>query len=239
MPSSRPAAYEPARIHPAGSQFVVYHWTRGDRAGVCNMTPTDTPAQRAKRAPGLWVATIVLLTFAVAGRVIFNSLASPCPPSKLPPVSVADGGVGHVTGSTTRVRNRRRNRGGDRRTIFPSPRWPFRCSGPGRHLHGHRPAKSSSWIAQHVALVVVTADVRELSDPAFRRARTKFLNPIAIKIITRVMGLLLVMCRPIMLNALQELKPDHGSRMPWPHLPCCGLDRDRLALWLWPRDRRD
>ena len=173
------------------------------------MTPTDTPAQRAKRARlACVVATIVLLTFAVAGRVIFKFLGLTMPAFQIAASIV----LLMVAAQRSRVRetDEETEAGTGKDDISITPLAIPLLAGPGAISTVIVLQNQARGIAQHAALFVVVTAVMFASYLILRFAAhgTKFLNPIAIKIITRVMGLLLAaVAVQFMLNALQELKP--------------------------------
>jgi len=178
------------------------------------MTPTDTPAQRAKRARlACVVATIVLLTFAVAGRVIFKFLGLTMPAFQIAAsIVLLMGALDMLQAQRSRVRetDEETEAGTGKDDISITPLAIPLLAGPGAISTVIVLQNQARGIAQHAALFVVVTAVMFASYLILRFAAhgTKFLNPIAIKIITRVMGLLLAaVAVQFMLNALQELKP--------------------------------
>ena len=178
------------------------------------MTPTDTPAQRAKRARlACVVATIVLLTFAVAGRVIFKFLGLTMPAFQIAAsIVLLMVALDMLQAQRSRVRetDEETEAGTGKDDISITPLAIPLLAGPGAISTVIVLQNQARGIAQHAALFVVVTAVMFASYLILRFAAhgTKFLNPIAIKIITRVMGLLLAaVAVQFMLNALQELKP--------------------------------
>ncbi|HPY29244.1 MAG TPA: MarC family protein [Verrucomicrobiota bacterium] len=178
------------------------------------MTPTDTPAQRAKRARlACVVATIVLLTFAVAGRVIFKFLGLTMPAFQIAAsIVLLMVALDMLQAQRSRVRetDEETEAGTGKDDISITPLAIPLLAGPGAISTVIVLQNQARGIAQHAALFVVVTAVMFASYLILRFAAhgTKFLNPIAIKIIMRVMGLLLAaVAVQFMLNALQELKP--------------------------------
>lgn len=178
------------------------------------MTPTDTPAQRAKRARlACVVATIVLLTFALAGRVIFKFLGLTMPAFQIAAsIVLLMVALDMLQAQRSRVRetDEETEAGTGKDDISITPLAIPLLAGPGAISTVIVLQNQARGIAQHAALFVVVTAVMFASYLILRFAAhgTKFLNPIAIKIITRVMGLLLAaVAVQFMLNALQELKP--------------------------------
>lgn len=178
------------------------------------MTPTDTPTQRAKMARlACLVATIVLLTFAIAGRFIFKFLGVTMPAFQIAAsIVLLIVALDMLQAQRSRVRetDEETEAGAGKHDISITPLAIPLLAGPGAISTAILLQNQARGLAQHVALYAVIVGVMFASYLILRFAShgTKFLNPIAMKIISRVMGLLLAaVAIQFMLNALKELKP--------------------------------
>ena len=195
-----------------GSLFVIVDPLATVPAFVA-MTPRETPEQRAKMA-GLvcLVATIVLLTFAVAGKYIFRFLGITMPAfqiaASLVLLMVA---LDMLRAQRSRVQetNEETLAGTEKTDIAITPLAIPMLAGPGAISTAIVLQDKAHGVPQHVALWVVIGGVMLASYLIFRLAShgTRFLNPIAMKIVTRIMGLLLAaVAVQFMIGALPELK---------------------------------
>jgi len=195
-----------------GSLFVIVDPLATVPAFVA-MTPRETPEQRAKMA-GLacLVATIVLLTFAVAGKYIFRFLGITMPAFQLAAslvlLMVA---LDMLRAQRSRVQetNEETLAGTEKTDIAITPLAIPMLAGPGAISTAIVLQDKAHGAPQYVALWVVIGGVMLASYLVFRLAShgTRFLNPIAMKIVTRIMGLLLAaVAVQFMIGALPELK---------------------------------
>ncbi len=196
-----------------GSLFVIVDPVATAPAFLA-MTPSDTPAQRAKMARlACGVAAIVLLTFAIAGKYIFKFLGITMPAFQIAAsivlLSVA---LDMLQAQRSRVQetNEETEAGAGKTDISITPLAIPLLAGPGAISTGILLQNQARGVSQHVALYVVIVAVMFVSYVILRFAShsTRFLNPIAMKIISRIMGLLLAaVAIEFVLKALKELKP--------------------------------
>lgn len=196
-----------------GSLFVIVDPVATAPAFLA-MTPTDTSDQRARMARlACVVATIVLLTFAIAGKYIFRFLGITMPAFQIAASIVL------LTVALDMLRAQRsRVQETDEETLAAAGKTDISITplaipllaGPGAISTGILLQNQARGIPQHIALYVVICAVMFVSYLILRFAShsTRFLSPIAMKIISRIMGLLLAaVAIQFMLNALKELRP--------------------------------
>ena len=177
------------------------------------MTPTDTPEQR-KHMAGLscCVATGVLLVFAVMGKWIFKFLGI------TPPAFQMAGSMVLLIVAVDMLRAKRSavqetvaetNAGIHKADIAIAPLAVPMLSGPGAITTVILLHDRAANFGQQVALYLCIGGVMTVCYVILRLSATgaKWLGPIALKIITRLMGLMLAaVAFQFIFNALKELK---------------------------------
>ena len=179
------------------------------------MTPQDTPEQRSKMA-GLacFVMVIVLLTFAVAGEIIFKFFGITMPAFQIAAsIVLLIVALDMLQAQRSRVQEttEETSAGAEKADIAITPLAIPMLAGPGAISTVILLQSQAVGIAKHVALYASVVAVSLVSYLIFRiSARgARWLNPIAIKIITRIMGLLLAaVAIQFLINALKGLKAD-------------------------------
>ena len=197
----------------AGSMFVIVDPVATVPAFLA-MTPTDSSAQRAKMARlACVVSTIVLLTFAIAGTYIFRFLGITMPAFQIAAsIVLLIVALDMLRAQRSRVQETDEETvaGAEKTDIAITPLAVPMLAGPGAISTAILLHNQANGIVQRVALYVVIVVIMLVSYLILRFAAhgTRFLNPIAMKIISRIMGLLLAaVAIQFMLNALKELKP--------------------------------
>jgi multiple antibiotic resistance protein len=177
------------------------------------MTPTDTPAQRLRMARLACVVMAgVLLTFALAGQVIFSSLGITIPSFQMAgSVILLLIALDMLRAQRSRVQETPEETfaGAEKEDIAITPLAVPMLAGPGAIstvilLY----SRAENW-KQHVALLacilVVGAVTYVILAVSARGA--KWLSPIALRLITRIMGMLLAaIAMQFLINALKELR---------------------------------
>lgn len=177
------------------------------------ITPTDTPEQRIRMARlACAVATGVLLVFAVLGEWIFKFLGITQPAFQLA------GSMVLLIVAVDMLRAKRSavqetvaetNAAVHKADIAVAPLAVPMLSGPGAITTVILLHKKAANFGQQVALYLCIAAVMLACYVILRLSATgaKWLGPIALKIITRLMGLMLAaVAFQFMINALKELK---------------------------------
>jgi multiple antibiotic resistance protein len=197
----------------AGSMFVIVDPVATVPAFLA-MTPTDSSAQRAKMARlACVVSTIVLLTFAIAGTYIFRFLGITMPAFQIAAsIVLLIVALDMLRAQRSRVQETDEETvaGAEKTDIAITPLAVPMLAGPGAISTAILLHNQANGIVQRVALYVVIVVIMLASYLILRFAShgRRFLNPIAMKIISRIMGLLLAaVAIQFMLNALKELKP--------------------------------
>jgi multiple antibiotic resistance protein len=178
------------------------------------MTPNDTPEDRTKMA-GLacWVMAGVLIAFAAAGRYIFKFLGITMPAFQLAAsVVLLLVALDMLRAQRSRVQetSEETEAGARKADIAITPLAMPMLAGPGAISTALLLHNQAANIVQRLGLYVAIALVSLASYVILRVAAksTKLLNPIAMNIATRIMGLLLAaVAIQFMLNALKELSP--------------------------------
>jgi multiple antibiotic resistance protein len=178
------------------------------------MTPNDTPEDRTKMA-GLacWVMAGVLIAFAAAGRYIFKFLGITMPAFQLAAsVVLLLVALDMLRAQRSRVQetSEETEAGARKADIAITPLAMPMLAGPGAISTALLLHNQAANIVQRLGLYVAIALVSVASYVILRVAAksTKLLNPIAMNIATRIMGLLLAaVAIQFMLNALKELSP--------------------------------
>lgn len=195
-----------------GSLFVIVDPLASVPAFIA-MTPQDTPAQRARMARlACFVAAIVLLTFAIAGQYIFRFLGITMPAFQIAAsIVLLIVALDMLRAQRSRVQetNEETVAGAEKTDIAITPLAIPMLAGPGAISTAIVLQSKAQGVPQHIALCAVICAVAFASYVIFRLAShgTRFLNPIAMKIVTRIMGLLLAaVAVQFMISALPELK---------------------------------
>ena len=196
----------------AGSMFVIVDPVATVPSFLA-MTPTDTFEQRAKMARlACVVATIVLLIFAIAGKYIFRFLGITMPAFQIAAsIVLLIVALDMLRAQRSRVQetNEETVAGAEKTDIAITPLAIPMLAGPGAISTAILLQNQARGVVQHIALYVVIGGVMFASYLILRFAShgTRFLNPIAMKIISRVMGLLLAaVAIQFMLKAIKELR---------------------------------
>ena len=180
--------------------------------GFLAMTPTDTPAQRegmARLASAVMAG--VLLTFALSGQLIFNFLGITLPAFQIAgSIVLMLVALDMLRGQRSRVQETREetDAGAAKADIAITPLAIPMLSGPGAIstviLLRNQAEGASQLIALCAGVVGVSAAAYVILRVSARGAQ--WLNPIALKLTTRIMGLLLAaVAAQFMVNALREL----------------------------------
>lgn len=177
------------------------------------MTPTDTAEQRVRMARlACWVTAGVLLTFAVTGRWVFQIFGITLPAFQIAAsIVLLLVALDMLRAQRSRVQetHEETRAGREKEDVAITPLAIPMLAGPGAISTVILLQSRAQGIEQHAALglciVVVAAATYVILRLATRGAQ--WLTPIAIKIASRIMGLLLAaLAIQFMLNALIELK---------------------------------
>lgn len=179
------------------------------------MTPNDTPEQRIRMARlACFVMALVLLLFAVAGQAIFRFLGITMPAFQIAAsIVLLVVALDMLRAQRSRVQetSEETHAGVEKTDIAITPLAFPMLAGPGAISTAILLQNQAQGFAQHVALYLVIAGVACVSFVIFRFAAqgAKWLNPIALKIITRIMGLLLAsLAIQFLINGFKALKSD-------------------------------
>jgi len=201
----------------AGSLFVIVDPVAAVPAFLA-MTPADTPAQRVKMARlACVVSAIVLLTFAIAGKHIFRFLGITMPAFQIAAsIVLLIVALDMLRAQRSRVQetNEETVAGAEKTDIAITPLAVPMLAGPGAISTAILLQNQARGLLQRGLLYLVILGVCLASYLILRFAAhgTRFLSPIAMKILSRIMGLLLAaVAIQFMLNALQELRPQLGG----------------------------
>jgi multiple antibiotic resistance protein len=177
------------------------------------MTPTDSPESRIKMARlACSVMAGVLLAFAVAGKWIFRFLGITMPAFQLAAsVVLLLIALDMLRAQRSRVQETSEETavGVAKEDIAVTPLAIPMLAGPGAISTAILLQNQAANIPQHIALYVCIVAVAVVSYVIFRISAhgAQWLNPIAMSIATRIMGLLLAaVAIQFTLNALVELK---------------------------------
>lgn len=179
------------------------------------MTPLDTPEQRIKMARlACWVMACVLLIFSVAGKLIFQFLGITLPAFQIAAsIILMLVALDMLRAQRSRVQETSEETAAaaEKADIAITPLAIPMLAGPGAISTVILLQNEANGVAQHVALYVCIIGV-SVASYAILRVATRgalWLNPIAMKITTRIMGLLLAaMAIQFLLNGIRELKGD-------------------------------
>ncbi len=182
------------------------------------MTPRDTPEERVRMARlACIVAAAVLVTFAVVGKWIFRYLGISVPAfqmaSSIVLLLVALDML-RARRSTVQETSEETHAGTEKEDIAITPLAVPMLAGPGAISTAillHNQAES---LEKKIALYVCVVAVCAVSFVVFKLAArgANWINPIAMRIFARVMGLLLAaVAFQFMINAVVELLKEHGT----------------------------
>jgi multiple antibiotic resistance protein len=179
------------------------------------MTPRDTPEQRIRMARlASIVMAAVLLIFAVAGKMIFKLLGITMPAFQIAAsIVLLIVALDMLKAQRSRVveTSEETSAGAEKSDIAITPLAVPMLAGPGAISTAIVLQSRAIDVAQHVALYVCIVAVAFASYLIFRvSARgAQWLNPIALKITTRVMGLLLAaVAAQFMINGLKAVRAE-------------------------------
>lgn len=177
-----------------------------------SMTPDDTPEDRQRMA-GLacTIAASVLTAFAIGGKWIFHYLSITMPAFQIAAsIVLLLVALDMLRAQRSRVQETREERteGANKTDIAITPLGIPMLAGPGAISTAIVLQTRAKDIPQHIALFGCIIAVMLVSYLILRVAArgARWLSPIALRIITRIMGLLLAaVAIQFMLNALQDL----------------------------------
>ena len=177
------------------------------------MTPNDTPEQRIRMARlACFVMAIVLLVFAIAGQLIFRLLGITMPAFQIAAsIVLLLVALDMLRAQRSRVQetHEETEAGAEKTDIAITPLAVPMLAGPGAISTSILLQNQAAGWAQHAALYAVIVVVAFASYLVLRFASqgARWLNPIAMRIITRVMGLLLAaVAMQFLINGLEALK---------------------------------
>lgn len=179
------------------------------------MTHSDTPAER-KRTAGLacLVMAGVLLAFAIAGKLIFKFLSITLPAFQIAAsIVLLLVALDMLRAQRSRVQETSEETEAalNKSDIAVTPLAIPMLAGPGAISTAILLQNQAATLAQHVALYFTIAGVAGVSYLILRFAArgARWLSPIAMRISSRIMGLLLAaVAIQFMLNALKELRAE-------------------------------
>jgi len=179
------------------------------------MTPQETPEQRSRIARlACMVMAGVLLLFAMAGQVIFRFLGITMPAFQIAAsIVLLIVALDMLRAQRSRVQetHEETSAGAERSDIAITPLAVPMLAGPGAISTVIVLQAQAADLAQRLALYAVIVAVAAVSYVTFHFAAkgSRWLNPIAMKIVTRIMGLLLAaVAVQFMVNALMTLKAE-------------------------------
>jgi len=179
------------------------------------MTPRDTPEQRIRMARlASMVMAAVLLIFAVAGKIIFKFLGITMPAFQIAAsIVLLIVALDMLRAQRSRVveTSEETNAGAEKADIAITPLAVPMLAGPGAISTAIVMQSRAADVPQHIALYGSIVAVSFISYVIFRVSAhgAKWLNPIAMKITTRIMGLLLAaVAVQFMINGLKAVRAD-------------------------------
>lgn len=179
------------------------------------MTPRDTPEQRIRMARlASFVMAGVLLVFAVAGKVIFKFLGITMPAFQIAAsIVLLIVALDMLRAQRSRVQetSEETHAGAEKADIAITPLAVPMLAGPGAISTAIVLQSRADGVAQHIALYACIVAVSAASFLIFRVSAhgAKWLNPILMKITTRIMGLLLAaVAIQFMINGLKGAKAE-------------------------------
>lgn len=177
------------------------------------MTPSDTAEQRTKMARlACVIAAVVLLVFALSGKLIFNLLGITLPAFQIAgSIVLLLVALDMLRGQRSRVQEtaEETNAGAAKEDIAITPLAVPMLAGPGAITTAVLLHNRADGFAQQTALCVCIVGVCLASYFVLSWAAhgARWLSPIAMKITTRIMGLLLAaVAVQFVLEALKDLK---------------------------------
>ncbi len=179
-----------------GSLFVIVDPVATVPAFLA-MTARDTPEQRIRMARlASWVMAGVLLVFAVAGKIIFRFLGITMPAFQIAAsIVLLIVALDMLRAQRSRVQetSEETHAGAEKADIAITPLAIPMLAGPGAISTAIVLQAQAVGVPQHIALYLCIAAVSVAAYFILRVSAhgAEWLNPIAIKIITRIMGLLL------------------------------------------------
>jgi len=179
------------------------------------MTPRDTPEQRIRMARlASFVMAGVLLVFAVAGKIIFKFLGITMPAFQIAAsIVLLVVALDMLRAQRSRVQETSEETlaGAEKADIAITPLAVPMLAGPGAISTAIVLQTKADGVTQHVALYGCILAVAVASYLILRAAAhgARWLNPIFMKIITRIMGLLLAaVAVQFMINGLKGVKAE-------------------------------
>jgi multiple antibiotic resistance protein len=179
------------------------------------MTPSDTPAQRIRTARLASVVMAgVLLLFALAGKIIFKFLGITMPAFQIAAsVVLLTVALDMLRAQRSRVQetSEETTAGAEKSDIAITPLAVPMLAGPGAISTAIVLQSQVVGVAQSVALCVCIVGVAFVSYLIFRISAhgARWLNSIATKVLTRIMGLLLAaVAVQFMINGLKGVRAD-------------------------------
>ncbi len=197
-----------------GSLFVIVDPIATVPAFIA-MTPRDTPEQRIRMARlASIVMAAVLLIFAVAGKIIFKFLGITMPAFQIAAsIVLLIVALDMLRAQRSRVveTSEETTAGAEKSDIAITPLAVPMLAGPGAISTAIVMQARAADLPQHVALYASIVAVSFVSYLIFRVSAhgAKWLNPIAMKITTRIMGLLLAaVAIQFMINGMKAVHND-------------------------------
>ena len=179
------------------------------------MTPRDTPEQRIRTARLACVVMAgVLLVFALAGKIIFKFLGITMPAFQIAAsIVLLIVALDMLRAQRSRVQetSEETNAGAEKSDIAITPLAVPMLAGPGAISTAIVLQSQAAGVAHSVALCVCIVGVAFVSYLIFRISAHggRWLSPIATKVLTRIMGLLLAaVAVQFMINGLKGVRSD-------------------------------
>jgi multiple antibiotic resistance protein len=197
-----------------GSLFVIVDPIATVPAFIA-MTPRDTPEHRVRMARlATIVMAIVLLVFAVAGKIIFKFLGITMPAFQIAAsIVLLIVALDMLRAQRSRVveTSEETTAGAEKADIAITPLAVPMLAGPGAISTAIVMQSRAADVPQHVALYASIVAVSFISYLIFRVSASgaKWLSPIAMKVTTRIMGLLLAaVAVQFMINGMKAVRAD-------------------------------
>lgn len=197
-----------------GSLFVIVDPFATVPAFIA-MTPRDTPDQRIRTARlASIVMAAVLLIFAVAGKIIFKLLGITMPAFQIAAsIVLLVVALDMLRAQRSRVveTSEETTAGTEKSDIAITPLAVPMLAGPGAISTVILLQSRATDVPQHISLYLSIATVSFASYLIFRVSAhgAQWLNPIALKVTTRIMGLLLAaVAAQFMINGLKAVRAD-------------------------------
>jgi multiple antibiotic resistance protein len=197
-----------------GSLFVIVDPIATVPAFIA-MTPRDTPQQRIRMARlATIVMAVVLLLFASAGKIIFKFLGITMPAFQIAAsIVLLIVALDMLRAQRSRVveTSEETTAGAEKADIAITPLAVPMLAGPGAISTAILLHARAADVAQHVALYASIVAISLISYVIFRISAhgANWLNPIAMKVTTRIMGLLLAaVAVQFMINGIHAVRND-------------------------------